>query len=100
MAMNLDSLAALYLRRKTKSRGGWIAWLTVHKLIETDPEQAWEFIIAALARAKSDRELAYLGAGALEDFLQRHGLEFLGRVDEVWKREEKMRRAISCVWLS
>ena len=98
--MNLDSLAALYLRGDIRSRAGSIAWLTVRKLIESDPEHAWHFILQALALAKTDKEIAYLGAGALEDFLNRHGQAFVGRVDEVWKRDGKMRQAISCVWQS
>lgn len=100
MGTNLDSLAALYLRRDIKSRAGWLAFLKVGKMVESDPEQAWHFILHALSRAKNDEEIAYVAAGALEDFLRLHGLAFTDRVDEVWRRDEKMRCAISCVWLS
>src|SRR5690349_9903252 len=99
MAMNLDSLAALYLRG-TKCRAGLRALAKVDQLVRWDPEQAWQFILRVLARAKNDQELAYIGAGVLEDFLNKHGLAFVGRVDEVWKRDDKMRRAMNCVWLS
>jgi ABC-type nitrate/sulfonate/bicarbonate transport system substrate-binding protein len=98
MAINLDSLAALYLRG-TKSRAGLTAFSKVDKLVKSDPEQAWQFMLRLLARAKNDQELAYIGAGVLEDFLNRHGLMFVGRVDEVWKRDPKMRRAMSSVVL-
>jgi uncharacterized protein DUF6869 len=96
MPMNLDSLAALYLRG-TKSRVGQRAFTKVDQLVKTDPEQAWQLILRVLSRAKSDQELGYIGAGVLEDFLNRHGLAFVGRVDEVWKRDPKMRRVMSCV---
>jgi hypothetical protein len=100
MAMNLDSLAALYLRRDSKSRAGLIALCTADKLVRNDPEQAWEFILRLVAQARDDRDLAYIAAGPLEDLLNLHGLAFIGRVDVEWQRNEKMRRAISAVWLS
>src|SRR6266516_7201622 len=56
---------------------------TLDRHVHERPEEAWEVILAILARAAADgRVVGILAAGPLEDLLVSHGPAFIDRVEE------------------
>ena len=100
MGINLDSLAAAYLRRKKKDRTHFRAFLKVDELLKSDPEQAWQLALRAIARSRNDYDLGYVAAGVLEDLLKTHGMEFIERVEEQARLDPKFQHALSGVWIN
>jgi hypothetical protein len=99
MAINLDSLAGAYLLRDNDRANHLVAFDTVCQLVENDPEQAWQFILTAIARITEDSDLAYLAAGPIEDLLKIHGLDFIERIEDEARKSDKMLRALSSVYI-
>jgi hypothetical protein len=100
MAMNIESLAAAYLRYEKKDRTHQRAFDKVWDWVHNDPEMAWQFTLCAMNRCKDDAQLAYLAAGPLEDLLKKYGPQFIDRIEDEARKSEKMVRALSGVWLN
>jgi hypothetical protein len=100
MGMNLESLAAAYLRRGTDDKTHARAFDTVADLLRDDPEQAWQFTVCAIARSKNGDDLAYVAAGVLEDLLKEHGLQFIDRIGNEARVNEQMLTALSGCWIN
>jgi hypothetical protein len=49
--------------------------------------------------APSDEALCFLGAGPLEELLDRHGDAFVARAAQLAEQQATFRIALSCVWL-
>jgi len=71
---------------------------TVDDLPENDPDEAWEFINAVLARHPSDKVIAVLAAGPLEDLLVYHGDAFIERVEERAREDDAFNNLLGGVW--
>lgn len=77
------------------------AWLSVTKLTEDDPEEAWRTLLDAVAQMDVSEELALdqLGADALESLLAHHGDAFLDRAEQAAREDRRVCLALRGVWL-
>ena len=66
------------------------------------PNRAWNVTLEILERLGDDEQLliASIGAGPIEDLLNRHGADYIDRVIEHARRDRRFRAAASCVWPS
>jgi hypothetical protein len=66
------------------------------------PERLWTVAIEILELLSDDEELLFasVGAGPLEDLLNRHGTEYVDRIIERARQNKRFRVAASCVWPS
>lgn len=63
-----------------------------------DSELCWEIIINIMERDISDKVLANLGAGPLENLLAIHGATFIERVEALSRQDPKFRKLLGIVW--
>ena len=95
-----DALASVYLRHhRLKDDADFWAWDQAHDYLRTDPERAWEVLLALVRQAEWD-ELDYVGAGLLEDLCQNNGKQFIDRIEAQAKADPKFKAALSNVWLN
>jgi hypothetical protein len=65
-------------------------------MLREDPDEAWEFIVAAIDAARTVDDLGYIGAGPIEDTLRLWGGRFnddliaRARVDPRWGYAARM----------
>lgn len=72
--------------------------VAVDELVERDPDEGWRITCALVNRAPSDRALAIVAAGPLEDLLTKHGVAVIDRVEEESRKNDRLRLALSGVW--
>nr|WP_063570902.1 hypothetical protein [Luteibacter rhizovicinus] len=86
-------------RNRRKENDGIIALadLSFHA-----PERLWAVAIEILELLSDDEELliASIGAGPLEDLLNRYGADFVDRIIGRARQNRRFRIAASCVWPS
>jgi len=70
----------------------------INDLSRNEPDEAWEFINAVLAQHPSDKVVAVLAAGPLEDLLAHHGDEFIDRVEERAREDDAFNLLLGGVW--
>jgi len=63
-------------------------------------ELLWRFIVAAYQRDPTDKVVAVLAAGPVEDLLAKHGAEFIDRVVELARKDPKFNYVLGGVWRS
>lgn len=73
-------------------------WNYVDSLIESDPNNGLDFVIAALSQETDPVVLACLAAGPLEDLLVNHGDYVIERVEREAKDNVRFRELLSAVW--
>ena len=78
---------------------GWAAdgWPVV---LMHDAERAWRVLLLLVERAPDDVPLSLVGAGPMEDFINEHAPELVGRIEERSRRDPRFREAMSGAWLS
>lgn len=66
------------------------------------PERLWTVALEILELLRDEEELliASIGAGPLEDLLNRHGGDYIDRIVERARQNRRFRVAASCVWPS
>ncbi|HWK39458.1 MAG TPA: hypothetical protein VNR88_11130 [Hyphomicrobium sp.] len=74
------------------------AYDCVDEMVQTAPEAAVEFIIAALDECRTGAHVALLSAGALETLLKTHGAKVIGPLEEAARKHAKMRYLLSATW--
>jgi hypothetical protein len=97
------ALAAAYLKspaadKKAPTIPHRDAFDCVFSMTSDSPEDALAFVFVALELAVTERQEAYLAAGALEHLLKRHGALVLDRVLGAARRDPKVRRCLAGVW--
>ncbi len=65
-----------------------------------DPERLWKITKALVIAAPDERTLAYIGVGALEDLLSRHGEQFIELIEQQAAVDAKFRFCLAGVWRS
>jgi hypothetical protein len=68
--------------------------------IDREGEHLWQFMSAAYKRELSDKAVAILAAGPLEDLLANQGAEYIERVEELARRDPKFNYLLGGVWRS
>lgn len=74
--------------------------LEVMRLPDEEPEQAWQFILAVIARKPPQQVLEILSALLLEDLLIDHGPLFIGRAAQQAAACDVFKKLLGNVWLS
>lgn len=105
---DVPSVRAILLRDRPRIARSWLQheyrpeWVFgwVHGLVQHDPSQAWPLLVALVAGARDDEELAGVAAGPIEDFLKYHGPDVIAKVEAEAKANPAWRRALSLVWRS
>jgi hypothetical protein len=93
--MDIPALAEAYVRREPQGDSEK-AENELHRMLREDPEDAWDFIIAAIDAARSVDDLGFIGAGPIEDMLRFWGGRFnddliaRARVDPRWGYAARM----------
>lgn len=70
----------------------------MYALLDRDPRETFGAILAMVQIADSDELLAHVAAGPLEDFLGKHGDQFIEAVHAIALREPLLRHALEFVW--
>jgi hypothetical protein len=82
---------------------GWAAgsnhWAhgVMSTLIDDAPEVAWPLLLEVADRA-DNRQFGALGAGFLEDFIAKHGRQFIDRIEDRAADDPRFRLALQNVW--
>lgn len=74
------------------------AYDCVDEMMQTAPEAAVAFILAALDECRTGAHVALLGAGALETLLKSHGPKVIGTLEGAAKKHAKVRYLLSATW--
>ncbi len=74
------------------------AYDCVDEMVQTAPDVAVTFILAALDECKTGEHVALLGAGALETLLKTHGPKVIGQLEKAAKQHAKVRYLLSATW--
>lgn len=62
------------------------------------PDQAWPIILQLVARAPDDDVLGFIGAGAVEELVNHHGMRFLDRIVQQAASDPRFRRVLGEAW--
>ncbi len=68
-------------------------------LANEDPEVAWECIMGVIETELTDKILANLAEGPMEDLLAEHGPKFIERIESISKENIVFARLIKQVWV-
>ena len=74
------------------------AWEQVTNLVEQGGDEAWFVLTELIRRAPEERALCSIGAGPLENWLERHGERVMFLAEEQAGKDRSWRVAISAVW--
>ncbi len=70
----------------------------VDRLVQKNPEEAWELTCLLIDKSKSDDVLAITAAGPLEMLLYQQGPALIERVEKECRTNDRLRLALSGVW--
>lgn len=75
-------------------------WAEEHlsKMVEEDPEKAWQEVLKIYASTTEPEILACLAAGPLEDLLVKHGAMLIDRIEVVAKEDRVFGELLCGVW--
>ena len=100
----LDELASAWIKfhqaQETPQDSGQLAWAfdRLDDLVRDEPESAWR-VIEHIRRLKpDDLILANLASGPLEDFIMRHGDEFIDRIESAARSDPQLKKLLGAVW--
>ena len=101
MNCDLNTLADTYLRHHSEGReDDFWAWEEVDRIVRGgDVDRAWKITLLLLTRAETDKDLGYVAAGPLEDFIDGYGDGALDRVEQACDGDPRLQFALSGVWL-
>ena len=103
-SINLQQLVSdwLALQRAGKSAPEYKQLFWAHDrawyLCDESPNEAWDFILAALAQDCSNTTMENLSAGPLEDLLAKHGSLMIERVELQSRQDPQFARLLGGVW--
>jgi hypothetical protein len=78
----------------------WAISQVIDWAMDRQGEDLWRFITAAYKHDLSDKTIASLAAGPLEDLLVKQGPEFIDRVEELARKDPKFNYLLGGVWRS
>ncbi|MBA2731406.1 MAG: hypothetical protein H0U54_00795 [Acidobacteria bacterium] len=79
-------------------------WWAIERVIDWGvlnykPELLWRFILAALQQELSDSVVGNIAAGPLEDLLDKHGPDYIDRVEALARKDERFNHMLGGVWI-
>jgi len=97
LALSADDLQALADDWLIHAETSW-AWDEVRRVVDEDPaERAWSVVLELIRASPDDAALGSVGAGPLEDLLERHGDAVIDAL-EMAAADRRVRYCISNVW--
>jgi hypothetical protein len=96
----MNELVTVYHRHgATHDDADFWAWERVDDIIRGPAaERAWE-LVSTLVRTAPDELLEYIGAGPVEDLVNRHGAALIEKIEDEAKRDPRFREALASIWL-
>jgi len=94
------ALAAGDRQQRLEAEDWFWAWEDVDTAAREPSPQTFDLLLALANAAPDDKALAYLGAGALEDLINWHGIEFVDQIEQCARRDRAFREALANVRLS
>jgi hypothetical protein len=79
-------------------RNWWAISQVMDWSLEGEAELLWRFILLTYERNISDRVVAVLAAGPLEDLLSKHGPLYIDRVEQLAQADERFNHLLGGVW--
>lgn len=77
-------------------------WWAIEQVLDwssgRETERLWQFVMMVYPRDVSEKTLAILAAGPLEDLLAYDGPNFIDRVEHLARRDEKFNWLLGGVW--
>jgi len=98
LLLSMDRLVPRWVGRSVKPPHWAIGWFTA--VSQEQPELAWRVILALVERSRSDKDLAWIGAGPIETLLQHRGPTVVERMEQQARRDQRFKAAVSGVWRS
>lgn len=105
MGMDLNEIVDAWIAAENAEHGSaeyesnwWAVDQVMDWSLDHEGEQLWRFITATYKRELSDKAVAVLAAGPLEDLLARQGPEFIDRVEELARRDPQFNYLLGGVW--
>ncbi len=100
--LELRKIAAAWIEvhRCSEDENGENFWafIKLAELCDSEPEVCWKVIHLIRQLDGSDKILANLAAGPLEDLLVRHGSDFIDRVEALAEHDRQFKRLLGAVW--
>ena len=95
----LELADAYHRYGETNADGDFWAWQRVEDIVcGPVAEEAWELVVT-LIRTAPDERLEYIGAGPVEDLVNRHGAALIDSIEGEAKRDPRFREALASIWL-
>jgi hypothetical protein len=94
----LQALLQEYLFGEQGSDDQQLAFEDAIDLVADAPETCWRLIDLAAKMELPIEQIAVFAAGPMEDFLGRHGGDFIDRLGGVARTQSGMRAFVACVW--
>ncbi len=91
--------AAYYSYQATQDDADAWAWERVNVLGFERPTDKWSQLLALVAAAPDDIQIALLGAGPLEDLLRYHASDVVELLEGEIQGNARLRAALANVWL-
>lgn len=93
-----EEIASAYLAyyRTKQDIYSW-AYEYLLSLETNDVERAWAITLQLINLAADDAEMAYVAAGTLESILTRKTDQFIGRVEDLARKDRQFRAALTYV---
>ena len=85
-------------KKKAETSNLFSAFEQLDDLVREQPEAAWPIIQELWTLDQSDRLLAIIGAGPVEDLLCRHGPDFIGRIEQLAMQDPVVKKMLGAVW--
>ena len=96
----LERLVAAYVRHTVHRRDeDFWAWERVTEVVREQDAPAEFELVRVLVRNVPDEHLGYVGAGPVEDLVQRHGEELADWIIGEAGRDPRFREALARVWV-
>jgi hypothetical protein len=84
--------------RSAAHKANFWAWEVMHEMVHDNPGYAWRLILDILAADHSDRVMADLSAGPLENLLAQHGAQYIAKVEQQARADPLFARLLGGVW--
>jgi len=101
----LDKIVAAWIAAEQANPGSpeyETNWWAVSKVmdwaLDREGDRLWQFIREVYKRDLSDKVIAVLAAGPLEDLLGKQGVEFIDRIEELARKDPKFNHLLGGVW--
>lgn len=91
-------IAATDAEERETGSNWWAISQVLDWSLDREGEHLWQFITAAYKRDLSDKAIAALAAGPLEDLLAKQGPEFIERIEELARKDPQFNYLLGGVW--